>query len=281
MTQGYDVSHWDGDVDHFDAARAGYQFAGCKATEGTGDIDPTFAHNWVGIHNAGLIRIAYHFARPEQSPAAFQAARFADTVQRAGLYAGDLLALDLEQSRLGPAATTQWAVDFLTELDQLTQRPSLIYCGPGFIRGNLVNPQRLTRWRLWLAQYGPVAHPWPWAAPTIWQYSQTGRVPGVPTACDLNRTTLTAEQLRQIGTPTPVAPAPQVPTAFQLDMLNICRRAQKPPLPDATPATWAECVREFCLLYDATFHQHYPMVDALDDAWNGRVGQCATLILAQ
>lgn len=279
MTAGIDVSHWDGHVDFFTVRRAGYEFAGQKVSEGPGNVDQTFAANWAAMGRAGLVRIGYHFARPEQSNPVDQASHFLGALGGT-LQPGDICVLDLEQTGLGPAATTAWASTWLSTVQARTGRTPLLYCGPGFIRSHLANPGQLTSWPLWLAQYGPRANVWPWPTYTIWQYSQTGRVPGVPTACDLNRTNLTAGQLRALGTP---KAAPQVPTAFQLAMMNLVRASWKPPygpVPPATPATWAEACREFCLVYDAVFHQHLPVVDRLDDAWNGRVGQCVQLLMA-
>ena len=81
--RGIDVSHYQGKVDWTKVAASGITFACAKATEGTTYVDDTFATNWGGMHKAGLIRCAYHFARPGDSPVD-QAQHFVKTVNQAG-----------------------------------------------------------------------------------------------------------------------------------------------------------------------------------------------------
>ncbi|KAH9917684.1 uncharacterized protein BXZ73DRAFT_80803 [Epithele typhae] len=74
--KGIDISHWQGTVD-FDALRAnGVSFVYIKATEGTTSIDPKFNSHYTGATRAGLVRGAYHFARPDKSSGAMQARHF-------------------------------------------------------------------------------------------------------------------------------------------------------------------------------------------------------------
>jgi GH25 family lysozyme M1 (1,4-beta-N-acetylmuramidase) len=64
--RGIDVSHHNGKIDWLKVATCGVDFALAKASEGSDPgtswyTDPTFATNWQGIKDAGLVRGAYHF----------------------------------------------------------------------------------------------------------------------------------------------------------------------------------------------------------------------------
>src|SRR5215472_886920 len=67
--RGPDVSSYQPNVDWSAVAASGCRFAFAKATEGVGYVNPYFAQDWTGIAAAGMVRGAYHFARPSQSGA--------------------------------------------------------------------------------------------------------------------------------------------------------------------------------------------------------------------
>jgi lysozyme len=78
-TLGIDVSHYNGLVDWFAVAGSEVKFAFAKATEGASLVDSEFANNWKGMGDAGILRGAYHFARPGGDPEV-QAVHFASVV---------------------------------------------------------------------------------------------------------------------------------------------------------------------------------------------------------
>lgn len=95
---GIDVSAHQPGV-NWNAVKAnGIEFAYIKATEGTSYISPEFNKQYTSATNAGLIRGAYHFARPAASSGAAQANYF---VSHGGGWSGDGStlpgALDLEK----------------------------------------------------------------------------------------------------------------------------------------------------------------------------------------
>lgn len=209
---GIDVSHANGTID-WDQAVGGLDFAVCKATEALTFRDPQFARNWAEIARTGLLRSAYHFARPGSGSAQAQAAHFLATV--GPLAATDLpLCLDLEATTLDRAGTTQWALDWLTTVDQATGRRTILYTGPGFIASHL-DAGRLTGWPLWVAEYPahddqrkgpPIA---PWGSWLWWQHTSSARITGIGGDVDLDRCDLTRSQLAALsGTPMPAPPAP-------------------------------------------------------------------------
>ncbi len=105
VTEGIDISHWQGTIDWNGVAGAGKRFAYMKASEGTSYRDPTYPTNRDQAKALGLYVGAYHFAQPGRTPGdAVAEADFFLAVSQ--LAAGDLLpALDLEVTGgLGPLA---------------------------------------------------------------------------------------------------------------------------------------------------------------------------------
>lgn len=72
---GVDVSSYQGEVDWALLREQGVDFAFCKATEGSGTVDPCFPKNWENAQNAGVLVGAYHFFSYD-SPGETQAENF-------------------------------------------------------------------------------------------------------------------------------------------------------------------------------------------------------------
>jgi lysozyme len=188
---GIDVSHYNGDVDWPSVARSDVRFAFAKATEGSDLVDPTFAANWPAIREAGLLRGAYHFARPSGDPEV-QAAHFASVL--GPLSWGELPpALDLEvldgQSK---DAVIAWTLAFVSKAEALLGCQLMIYTG-GLWRNQLGSPdvEQLASRLLWTARYGdnqPIV-PAPWKTWAFWQFTDgksgdVKAIPGVSGQCD-------------------------------------------------------------------------------------------------
>ena len=76
VTYGQDVSGYQGSVNWSAQWNAGSRFAYIKATEGTYYTNPSFAQQYNGSYNIGMIRGSYHFAIPNNSGGAAQADYF-------------------------------------------------------------------------------------------------------------------------------------------------------------------------------------------------------------
>ncbi|MFJ6661502.1 lysozyme [Streptomyces sp. NPDC091377] len=190
--QGHDVSSYQKDVDWRASRAKGARFVYVKATEATGYRNPHFGRQYRGAREAGLIRGAYHFARPDRSPGREQAAHF---VRNGGGWRADGRtlppALDIEHNPydrkrpcygLSPARTTGWIRSFSDEVARLTGRRPVIYttahwwntCTGGSTAFAADHP-------LWVARYGSASAgtlPAGWSYWTIWQYADRGRLPG-------------------------------------------------------------------------------------------------------
>lgn len=174
MLRGIDVSHWQGQLDwRALAAGLGLDFAFVKATEHEGFVDPRFRSNWVGMADAGLVRGAYHFARPDGS-AVDDAARFVAVVKAAGLVRTDLVALDLEVSDLKAAPTAAWAIQWGREVQELLPGYRVgLYSGAGYM--TLKSYRGLSH-----VHGGPFAWWWypQWPGGRSWPAAFTPRIPG-------------------------------------------------------------------------------------------------------
>jgi len=203
VVEGIDVSHWQGDVDWRAVKRSGRRFGFAKATEGRSLVDEKFDQNWRNMKEAGIIRGAYHFAKPTAA-AKPQARHFHKTVT---LEPGDLpLVLDLEDGEeIGSKRLEQWVRTFVDEIKSLSGAPPIMYSG-GFWKSHLNHMTDNLGCLLWLPQYGPKAeNPQAWKKWTFWQYSdgtinaaRLRPVPGVGQSCDRNRFQGSITQLQKL-----------------------------------------------------------------------------------
>ncbi|KAF9287124.1 hypothetical protein BGZ68_002227 [Mortierella alpina] len=181
--KGIDVSGYQPNVNWAQVKANGVQFAYIKATEGTGYKSPAFNSQYTGATNVGLIRGAYHFARPDVSSGAAQANYF---LSNGGGWSGDGITLpgtvDMEYNPYGSnkcyglsaAAMVNWIRDFSNTYKAKTGRPPVIYTSASWWQlctGNsnafgAENP-------LWIARYAtaPGALPAGWSFYSFWQYT--------------------------------------------------------------------------------------------------------------
>ncbi|XP_006463298.1 hypothetical protein AGABI2DRAFT_208006 [Agaricus bisporus var. bisporus H97] len=182
--KGIDVSHWQGSINWGSVRANGVEFVYIKATESTNFKDPKFSANYVGATNAGLIRGAYHFARPGASSGAAQANYFASN---GGGWSGDGItlpgALDLEAgcSGLSHSAMTAWIRDFSNTYHARTGRYPVIYTTTSWWKqctGNASGFQNNNP--LWIARWSSSVGELPagYAYHTFWQYADKGPNPG-------------------------------------------------------------------------------------------------------
>ena len=204
-------------IDWHKVKQAGHSFVIIKATEGTGFVNSFFHSDWTEAAAAGLLRGAYHFARPSQpivSTAQAQARHLAQTI--GNLQADNTLpaVLDLEETGgLSPSAVGQWAVAFLEEVEKLTGRTPILYTGYFFLTDNAGSPPtgRFPLWEAWYTTASappkvPAAYHGKW---TFWQHSSTGRVPGIIGNVDMNRFCCSLDELKAFAAGNAQSPAHQ------------------------------------------------------------------------
>lgn len=186
VLRGVDVSDWQGDVDWAAVATWG-QFAVCKATEGTGNVQSTFGPNRAGMVAAGLGPVGlYHFARPENGNPIGEANHFLNVVGELG--PDEFAVLDIETANVGswPAFIRAWC----GRVHDALGRSPVVYMSESPAKSM---PDECAIWPLWVAgyvSYQPSGwEDWrvgPWETPVMWQYSSSGSVPGIGGRCDVN-----------------------------------------------------------------------------------------------
>lgn len=162
-------SNQDHPIDWRSVKQAGCVGVVLKATQGLHYVNPFFAGDLKGCDEAGLPVVAYHFATFENARA--EANFF---VKHAGARAR---VLDIETStNLG------WATRFLQRVQKrvgLAPDQTMLYGSASSI------PRKGVTSLLWIADYGQS----PGQPCDMWQYTQTGSVPGIANAVDVSRWT--------------------------------------------------------------------------------------------
>jgi uncharacterized protein with LGFP repeats/GH25 family lysozyme M1 (1,4-beta-N-acetylmuramidase) len=201
--QGLDVSGHQTTVDWQQQWNMGARFAYVKASEGNYYTSPTYAAQYQGSRNVGMIRGAYHFAIPNWSSGADQARYF---VQNGGGWSADGYTmppvLDFEfnpyegrtingfyfgNTCYGMSATqlTSWVRDFGNTMLSLTGRLPAVYTNTSWWNQCLGNPSGFGDYPLWIAAYpgsptnnAGAVPTGSWGTYSIWQYSSTGPFAG-------------------------------------------------------------------------------------------------------
>ncbi|MEU6589440.1 lysozyme [Streptomyces sp. NPDC046881] len=190
--RGHDVSSHQRGVDWAAAAAKGATFVYVKATESTTYRNPYFSGQYSGARKAGLLHGAYHFALPDRSSGARQAAYF---VRHGGGWRADGWtlppALDIEYNPysarhkcygLGKARMVRWIRSFSDEVRRQTGRRPVIYTTTQWWKLCTGNSRAFSSSNpLWIARHGtsrPGTLPGGWRYWTFWQYATKGRLPG-------------------------------------------------------------------------------------------------------
>lgn len=194
---GMDVSGWQPTVDWAAAWANGARFAYIKASEGPWTMNDYFARQYNGAAAVGMVRGAYHFARPHMSGGKNQAEVF---IQSGGGWSADGKTLpgvlDLEAHvpvsdadtvgecyGMTPTQLVAWTRDFTSTYKKITSRDAVIYSSYSFWQSCMGNTTEFSATNpLWIAAYGPpmsgVLMPGGWSAFTFWQYADAGTFPG-------------------------------------------------------------------------------------------------------
>jgi GH25 family lysozyme M1 (1,4-beta-N-acetylmuramidase) len=199
--RGLDVSGYQENVDWPSVVAAGASFAYVKATEGLTYTSSYFAQQYDGSARVGLIRGAYHFARPDTSSGSAQADYFLD---HGGTWRADGTtlpgALDIEYNPhgdtcygLGAAAMVSWIGTFSARYRARAGRAPVIYSTADWWRRCTGDSAAFASANpLWIAGYSgtPLPLPHGWTTYTIWQYADSGTLPGDQNTFNGTRTDL-------------------------------------------------------------------------------------------
>jgi lysozyme len=208
---GVDVSRFQGVIDWPTVASSGVRFAFVQASRGSGadcatrpdqcGPDPYFATNRLAAASVGIRVGAYH--RGFASGATAATAR-ADALTEANIFIagvgslqrGELIpVLDIESPFTGMTSGSlrTWIRVFVKRVTKKLGRKPMIYTNASSwsATGNTAEFAK-ARYPLWVAEWG-VSRPtvpannWAGRGYWVWQYTSSGRVPGISGRVDMNR----------------------------------------------------------------------------------------------
>ena len=208
---GIDVSRFQGAIDWPSVAESGIRFAFVQASRGSGTDcavrpgqcgpDPNFAANRLAAGASGIRVGAYH--RGFASGATATAARV-DALAEANMFIpavgslqrGELIpVLDVETPFTGMTSSSlrTWIRVFVKRVTKKLGRKPMIYTNASSwsATGNTLEFAR-ARYPLWVAEWGASrptvpANNWAGRGYWVWQYTSSGRVPGISGRVDMDR----------------------------------------------------------------------------------------------
>jgi GH25 family lysozyme M1 (1,4-beta-N-acetylmuramidase) len=192
LPKGHDVSSHQKNVNWSSAKAKGAAFVYVKATESTNYRNPYFGQQYNGARSAGIVRGAYHFALPNKSSGAAQAAYF---VAHGGDWRADGWtlppALDIEYNpydskhgcySLSKARMVSWIQAFSNEMKHETGRRPVIYTTAHWWNTCTGSSRAFAgNHALWIARHDSAdagSLPAGWSYWTFWQYDNSGSLPG-------------------------------------------------------------------------------------------------------
>lgn len=185
MIKGIDVSRWQGDIDFNAVKESGIEFVIIKAGGSDDGLyeDSKFKENYSKAKVAGLEVGAYYFVGPDfltEEDGIADAKRFLEIIgDREFTYP---LVLDLETTRPeDKEAATNAALAFIKYLEDKNYFVS-IYASEIYGFEERLNVERLKEVDKWVANYGSK----PTMEMGMWQYSDSGKVPGISGNVDMN-----------------------------------------------------------------------------------------------
>jgi lysozyme len=187
-----------------------------KATEGTAFQDPKLWARHSLTKDVGLEWGVYHFLTPGNIAGQVESfLSYTKTVSDERT----LFAADYEDPKISISDLKK----FLSMLAERTGRLPVLYSGIVLKDSLQGQPDpELSKYRLWLAQYGPTAVlPPGWNHYWLWQYTETGKISGIGPTVDISKYDGSAEELRSewpgqstasVDLPLPEEPKEQIVT---------------------------------------------------------------------
>ncbi len=183
---GIDVSHHQGEIDWnvlFD--EAGFDtiidFVYCKATEGTDHTDTQWNRNREVLNEKGILNGAYHYFLPN-SDALKQAKHFLSVYQHRSIDLPPVL--DVEEEVEDDDELIRNIEIWCKEVKRSTGMEPVIYTSLHFFETKF--KEKLSHCKFWIAAYSREPQYMFLDNVLHWQFSETGRLPGIKNNVDLN-----------------------------------------------------------------------------------------------
>jgi lysozyme len=188
--QGIDISRYQGDIDWNRVRRSGIHFAYMKVSEGGDHVDGRFYQNWEAAARAGVARGVYHFMYWCRT-AAEQAVWFSHAVPHDPTQLPPVLDLEWNNhsascpNRVPRADAMEKIRKMLEIMEYHTGKRPVIYTDINFHRDVLEG--EFSDYDFWLRSVAAEPHErYKGRSWRFWQYTATGRVPGVDGDVDRN-----------------------------------------------------------------------------------------------
>jgi lysozyme len=184
--RGIDVSHHQGGVDWSKVAGAGIRFAYIKATEGRDLRDPRFEANWGAAAAAGIPRGAYHFFT-FCSPGRAQAEHFLRSVPPTPGALTPVADVEFVGNCKSYGSLERVRGELRVFLDAVAKRwgtAPILYVTPD--SHERVAAGRFGDHPVWIRSVVDAPAADAYGGWLIWQFSETGRIPGIQGPVDLN-----------------------------------------------------------------------------------------------
>lgn len=184
--KGIDIYNGTKTVDFAKVKAAGYEFAMIKASEGHTLADASLSRNLTEAAKAGLHTGVYHWFWGRSAEETQQEIDF--FLQRVrGCKMEMPVALDVEQAelaRLGRDKLTAYIKQWLDGVKAAGYFP-ILYASKAWLT-SYIDMSRLLEYDIWIAQYfDRITYTGPGNI-GMWQYTSTGKVPGVKGNCDID-----------------------------------------------------------------------------------------------
>ena len=209
--QGIDVSKWQGAIDFNQVRDSGIQVVYIRSSYGTNQ-DPYFRRNYEGAKAAGLKVGFYHNVTATTVAEAQRQARYFLSVI-AGTSPDCRLAMDFETfDGLSAQEVNAISLAFMEVMTEESGLPGVVYANTYTAR-TILSPGLAQQYPLWVAHYG-VFQPGDngkWRSWIGWQYTSTGRVPGISGNVDRDQFTRDIFLDGATPVPSPSDPEPTTP----------------------------------------------------------------------
>lgn len=189
---GIDVSEHQGTIDWKKVKNAGIQFAMIRIgfsgeKDGTITEDSCFEQNLKNAKAAGLDVGVYFYSNAVSTDEAVAEAKFIiEKIRRRGVRYPVCFDMEVEQNSRDSALTSKQRTEISTAFCQVISQNGhkpILYGNPTYFSSN-VDLSYLTEYDLWLAHYVNISS-FPYKF-MMWQYSSTGKLPGISTSCDMD-----------------------------------------------------------------------------------------------
>ncbi len=187
---GIDVSKWNGEINWRSVKKSGVAFAFIKATEGKDVLDTKFSEYWRGAQRANLAHAPYHFYYFCSSPDE-QADWFIRNVPKESMSLPPVLDVEWNHQsktcsyRPSAVEVRRMMKRFMDRIEAYYGKRPIIYTAVDFHRDNLVG--YFQDYHFWVRSTAePPSETYADRRWAFWQYTSTGRIPGIENKTDIN-----------------------------------------------------------------------------------------------